>query len=372
MAIDAKVRQLKKEGRSIIDFGAGQLDFNTPDNIKQAAKEAINNNFSRYTPSGGIPELRDAAAKKFGRDNKINYDASEVIISCGAKHALYNASMALLNEGDEVILPSPYWASYSEMINMAQAKAVICKTDEMFRIAIEDIKDKITGKTRMLVLNSPNNPTGKVLESAELGKIAELAVKNNFYVVSDEVYEFFIYGAREHLSIASLNDEIKKLTLTVNSVSKTYAMTGWRVGFCGAEKKIINIMEDMQSHSSNPSSIAQMAALEALNGPQDGVFRMVDALNERRKFMYKRLNEINGISCLEPQGAFYVFVDIKESKMSSMDFASKLLSDFLVAVVPGIAFGSDNHVRLSYACSLEDIEKGMDRVEKFVEGNNKK
>ena len=367
LAIDAKAKQLKKDGKDVVIFGAGEPDFNTPENVKQAAIKAINSNITRYTPVGGMPELKKAIEESFSNVNKINYDVSEIMVSCGGKHTLYNIAMTILDKGDEAILPVPYWVSFEEMIKLAEAKPVFCRTDERFKLTAENVEEKITEKTKMLILNSPSNPSGAIVESSEIRKIAKLAVDNNFYVVSDEVYEFFVYGKNGSVSIASLNDEIRNLTITANSVSKTYAMTGWRIGYCGANKDIIKAMDNLQGHStSNPSNIAQMAALEALNGPQDSVKQMVDAFDERRKFIHKRLNEIEGISCVEPEGAFYAFPDISETGMSSMDFASRLLDEALVAVVPGIAFGSDKHVRLSYATSMYEIERGLDRIEKWV------
>lgn len=367
LAIDAKAKQLKKEGRDVVIFAAGEPDFNTPENIKQAAIKAVNSNITRYTAVGGIPELKKAVSDKFRAINKIDYDTSEILISCGGKHSLYNIAMSVLGKDDEVILPMPYWVSYEEMIKLAEAKPVFCKTDAKFKLTAENVEEKITDKTKLLILNTPGNPTGAIVEPSEIRKIANLAIEHTFYVLSDEVYEFFIYGNRLHLSIASLNDEIKKLSITANSVSKTYAMTGWRIGYCGADKEIIKAMDNLQGHStSNPSSIAQMAALEALNGPQDSVKQMVEAFDERRRFMHKRLNEIDGISCVEPEGAFYAFPDISETGMGSMKFASKLLDEALVAVVPGIAFGSDSHIRLSYATSMHEIERGIDRIENWV------
>ena len=367
LAIDAKAKQLKKEGKDVVIFGAGEPDFNTPENIKQAAKKAIDNNFTRYTPVGGIPELRQAVADKFKRENNISYDVSEILISCGGKHSLYNISMAVLDKGDEAILPVPYWVSYEEIIKLAESKPIFCKTDEKFKLTADIVEEKISEKTKMLILNSPSNPSGAIVEPNEIKKIADLAIKNNFYVVSDEVYEHFIYGNKKHLSIASLNDEIKKLTIASNSVSKTYAMTGWRIGYSAGNKEIIKAMDNLQSHStSNPSSIAQYAALEALNGSQDSVKQMVKAFDERREFIYKRLNEIDGVFCVEPEGAFYAFPDISKTGMSSIEFASRLLDEALVAVVPGIAFGSDKHIRLSYATSIHEIERGLDRIEKWV------
>ena len=366
LAVDAKAKQLKKEGKNVLNFGAGEPDFNTPENIKEAAKKAIDKNITRYTPVGGIPELREAIAKKFREVNKIKYDASEVVVCAGGKHVLYNIAMTMLN-GDEAILPVPYWVSFEEIIKLTGAKTVFCNTNEKFKLTAKDVEEKITHKTKILILNSPSNPSGAIVDKNEIEKIANLAVEHNFYVVADEVYEYFVYGNKERASIASLNNEIKNLTVTANSFSKTYAMTGWRVGYCGANKEIIKGIENLQSHStSNISNIAQMAALEALNGPQDSVREMIKAFDERRKFMHTRLNEMNGISCVEPEGAFYAFPDISKTKMGSTEFASKLLEEALVAVVPGSAFGSDKHIRLSYASSMEDIRQGMDRIEKWV------
>jgi len=370
LSIDAKAKQLKKDGKDVIIFGAGEPDFNTPENVKEAGKKAIDDNITRYTPVGGMPELKKAVVGKFKRDNNINYNVSEVMINCGGKHTLFNIALALLDKGDEAIVPVPYWVSYEEQVRVADGKVVFCATDERFKIKAENVKEKITDKTKLLYLNSPSNPSGAIIDEDELRKIADLAIKNNIYVISDEVYEFFIYGNRKHVSIASLNDDIKKLTLTVNCVSKTYAMTGWRIGYCGGSDEIIKSMVNLQSHStSNPSNPAQLAALEALNGPQDSVNEMVNAFDERRAFMHKRLNEIECITCNEPEGAFYAFPNISKTGMNSIEFCSKLLGEALVAVVPGVAFGSDNFIRLSYATSMEEIEKGLDRMEKWVKKN---
>lgn len=370
LALDAKAKQLKKEGKDVVIFGAGEPDFNTPDSIKQAAIRAVSNNISKYTPVGGIKELRHAVSEKFRKINNIDYDENEVLISCGGKHSLYNAIMSILNKNDEAILPVPYWVSYGEMIKLAEAKIVFCGTGKNFKLTAKNVEEKLTKKTKLLILNSPCNPTGAVIEPDEIKKIAKLAVDNNFYVISDEVYEYFIYNGKRNLSIASLNDEIRNLAITINSASKAYAMTGWRIGYCGANNEIINTMENLQSHTtSNPSSIAQMAALEALTGPQDSISQMIKAFDERRKCMHKRLNEISGISCVEPEGAFYAFPDISKTNISSMEFASRLLDEALVVAVPGIAFGSDKHIRLSYAASMEDISKGLDRIEKWLKSN---
>ncbi len=367
LSIDAKAKQLKKEGKDVVIFGAGEPDFNTPENIKQAAIKAIQNNFTRYTPVGGIPELKKAVTEKFKRENNIEYDISQILISCGGKHSLFNIAMSVLDKGDEAILPVPYWVSYEEMIKIAEANPVFCNTDKMFKLTAEMVEEKITDKTKLLILNSPCNPSGAIVAPNEIKKIADLAIEHNLYVLSDEVYEHFIYGDNRHLSIASVNEEIKNLTIISNSVSKTYAMTGWRIGYTAGSREIIKAMDNLQSHStSNPTSIAQMAALEALTGPQETVKQMVTAFDERRRFIWKRLNEIEGISCVEPEGAFYAFPDISGTGMTSMEFASKLLEEALVAVVPGIAFGLDKHVRLSYAASIKEIKRGISSIENWL------
>ena len=367
LAITAKAKQMKKEGIDVVGFGAGEPDFDTPDNIKEAAKKAIDEGFTKYTPVPGIPELREAVAKKFQKENNLAYAPDQIIVSNGGKHTLYNIMLAILDKGDEVIIPVPYWVSYEEQVKLAEGKAVFCNTDN-FKIKADLIAEKVTPKTKLLILNSPNNPSGAVCDNNELKKIADLAVEKNFYVVSDEVYEKLIYDGNEHVSIASLNNEIYKRTITVNAVSKTYSMTGWRIGYCAGPADLIKGMSNVQSHTtSNPCSIAQKAALEALNGPQEKAAEMIKAFDERREFMFKRLNEIKGIKCSKPEGAFYCFPDISGTGLKSMEFTEKLLEQEKVAVVPGKDFGNDNCVRLSYATSMENIKKGLDRIEKFCE-----
>ena len=367
LAITAKAKQMKKEGIDVVGFGAGEPDFDTPDNIKEAAKKAIDEGFTKYTPVPGIPELREAVAKKFQKENNLAYAPDQIIVSNGGKHTLYNIMLAILDKGDEVIIPVPYWVSYEEQVKLAEGKAVFCNTDN-FKIKADLIAEKVTPKTKLLILNSPNNPSGAVCDKNELKKIADLAVEKNFYVVSDEVYEKLIYDGNEHVSIASLNNEIYKRTITVNAVSKTYSMTGWRIGYCAGPADLIKGMSNVQSHTtSNPCSIAQKAALEALNGPQEKAAEMIKAFDERREFMFKRLNEIKGIKCSKPEGAFYCFPDISGTGLKSMEFTEKLLEQEKVAVVPGKDFGNDNCVRLSYATSMENIKKGLDRIEKFCE-----
>ncbi len=367
LAITAKAKQMQKDGIDVVGFGAGEPDFDTPDNIKDAAIKAIESGFTKYTPSGGIPELKQAVCDKLKKDNGIDYKPSEVLISCGGKHTLYNIMEALLENGDEAILPSPYWVTYEEQIKMAGAKPVIVDTSKTgFKLTAASVEKALTKKTKLLILNSPSNPTGMTVDEKEQRKIAELAVKHKFFVISDEVYEFLVYDKRKNLSIASLGEDIKKLTLTVNAVSKTYSMTGWRIGYCAGPAEIIKAMDNLQSHStSNPCSIAQKAALEALTGPQDFLREWVKAFDERRKYMVTRLNKIKGIKCLMPEGSFYTFPDISGTGMKSMEFTEKLLEEAKVAVVPGRDFGADKNVRLSYACSMENIKKGLDRIEKF-------
>ncbi|MBD3313987.1 aminotransferase class I/II-fold pyridoxal phosphate-dependent enzyme [Candidatus Woesearchaeota archaeon] len=369
LAITAKAKQMKKEGIDIVGFGAGEPDFDTPDNIKEAAKKAIDEGFTKYTPASGIPELKQAVCDKLKRENNLDYKLSEVIISCGGKHSLYNIMEVLLDHGDEAILPAPYWVTYEEQIKMAGAKPMIVDmTETGLKLTAESIKRVISDRTKLLILNTPSNPTGMTVEEEELKKIAHLAVEHDFYIVSDEVYEHLIYGDNSHISIASLGEDIKKKTITMNAVSKTYSMTGWRIGYCAGPEEIIKAMSNLQSHStSNPCSIAQKAALEALNGPQEFLAQWRKEFDERRKYMVEKLNQMKGINCIEPEGAFYAFPDISGTGLKSMEFTEMLLDEAKVAVVPGKDFGADNNIRLSYAISMENIKKGLERLEKFCE-----
>ena len=370
LAITAKAKQMKADGIDVVGFGAGEPDFDTPDHIKDAAIKAIREGFTKYTPSGGIPELRKAVCEKFRRENNIDYKPNEVLISCGGKHTLYNLMEVLLDHGQEAILPAPYWVTYEEQIKMAGAKPVIIDTSKTgLKLTADSVEKALTPKTKLLILNSPSNPTGMIVDEKELRKIAELAVKHKFYVISDEVYEFLIYDGKKHLSIASLNEEIRKLTITVNAVSKTYSMTGWRIGYCGGPAEIIKAMDNLQSHStSNPCSISQKAALAALTSPNDFLKEWKKAFDERRKYMVDRLNKIKCVKCIMPEGAFYAFPDVSRTGLKSMEFTERLLDEAKVAVVPGKDFGADNNVRLSYACSMENIKKGLDRIEEFCRG----
>lgn len=378
LEIDAKAKKMKAQGIDVIGFGAGEPDFDTPSFIIEAAKEALDKGYTKYTPSSGIMELKEAICEKLKRDNNLDYEPNEILISNGAKHSLYNIFQAILNPGDEVIIPSPYWVSYPEMVKMADGVPVFVNTldEHGFRIDIEHLERIITDKTKALIINSPNNPCGCVYDREQLEAIAKLAVEQDFFVVSDEIYDELLYDGAEHISIASLNPEIKERTLLVNGMSKAYAMTGWRIGYAAGNKEIIRVMSNIQSHStSNPNSIAQYASLAALKGPKDIIKEMVCTFDERRKFMVNRINNIDMISCTRPQGAFYVMLNIKNVIgrtyngriiKGSLDFTDALLEAQKVAVVPGIAFGADGYVRLSYATSKENIEKGLNRIEKFI------
>lgn len=378
LAITAKANKMRAEGINVIGFGAGEPDFDTPDNIKEAAKQALDKGFTKYTPTSGIKELKEAICRKFKNDNGLDYTPEEILVSCGAKHSIFNIVMALCNEGDEVIIPAPYWVSYPEMVSIAQGKAVILKNtpESNFKVTAEQLKKAITPKTKILIMNSPSNPTGMVYGKDELLSIAEVIVEKGIYCISDEIYENIIYENNRHFSIAALTPKVKPLTITVNGVSKSYSMTGWRIGYMAGPKEIIKAMSNLQDHStSNPASISQKAAVEALSGPQQDLSKMLKAFTERREYIVKRLSSIPLISCLKPQGAFYVFPDV--SKLLKKEFRGKkigdsitltdiLLTEAKVAVVPGAVFGDDNFIRLSYATSMENITEGLNRIEEFV------
>lgn len=378
LAIDSKFKAMKAEGIDVVGFGCGEPDFDTPENIKAAAIAAINEGQTKYTPASGTLVLKKAICEKLKKDNGLDYGTDCIVVSNGAKHSLINAFNAILNPGDEVIVPAPYWVSYTEMVKMADGVPVIIETKEEdgFKFTAQQLKDAITPKTKALILNSPSNPTGMVYSEDELRAIAEVAVEKDIFVVSDEIYEKLIYDGKKHVSIASFNDEIKKRTIIINGVSKSYAMTGWRIGFTAAIPEITKVMANMQSHAaSNPSSISQAAALEAYVGPQDTVEEMRKVFEERRNYMVDRINSIDGVSCIKPEGAFYVMMNIKElfgreffGKVinSSDEFCELLLEKSLVALVPGSGFGAEGFVRWSYATSMENIVKGLDRLEEFL------
>jgi aspartate aminotransferase len=378
LAINAKAKSMQAQGIHVISFGAGEPDFDTPENIKQAAKKAIDDGFTKYTPVGGIDDLKDAIIKKFHRDNQLTYKRSEIMVSCGGKHSFYNLAQAIFDQGDEVIVPAPYWVSYPPMVALAGGLPVIVDTIEKneFKITPEELKRAITPKTKALILNSPSNPTGSAYTRKELENIAEIAISKNFFVISDEIYEKIVYDGFEFVSIASLNDEIKKRTMIVHGVAKTYAMTGWRIGYTAGSEEIISAMNNIQSQStSNPTSIAQKASVEALIGPQSEVDKMVSAFAQRRNYIVDRLNKIPGVSCYRPVGSFYVFPNFssyygKSYQGKKIENSTHLANFFLevagVAVVPGVEFGADSFERLSYATSMEDIKEGLNRVEESL------
>ena len=379
LAIDSKFKEMKKEGIPVVGFGAGEPDFNTPENIKNAGIEAIKNNITKYTPASGTLELKAAVCQKLKRDTGLEYSTSNIVISNGGKHSLTNTFTCICDPGDEVILPAPYWVSYPEMIKLADAVPVIIEGAEEnnFKFTAEQLESAITSKTRALVLNTPSNPTGMVYTKDELEKIAEIAVKNNIYIIFYEIYEKLVYEG-EHTNIATLGDEIRDLTIIVNGLAKTYAMTGWRIGFVAANKKLAKAMGNIQSHAtSNPNSIAQAAAVEALNGDQSIIETMKKTYIERRDYMVDKINSIDGLSCKTPHGAFYVFMNVKDvlnkehyGKMinTANELCQDILDRALVALVPSEGFGVDGYVRLSYATSMDTIKTGLDRIEKYLKG----
>jgi len=375
LAIDSKAKQMIKDGVDLVGFGAGEPDFNTPENIKEAGIDAIRANKTRYTPASGIPELKAAVAEKFRQDQGLEYRPADIVVSCGAKHTLYNIFMAILDPGDEVIIFSPYWVSYEEQVKIADGVPVFVELDESkgYEIDFDRLERKITGKTKAMVVNSPSNPSGAVISEKSLEKLADVALKHKLLIISDEIYGKLLYNGKKHLSIASLSKEVKAQTIVVNGVSKTYAMTGWRIGYLASDnREIVAAVDNLQSHStSNPATMAQAAAIEALKTPESVVAAMAAEFDRRRRRIMQRINEIPGLTCVEPDGAFYVFPNFTsfigttisgKRIQGSLDLADMLLNEAKVAVVPGIAFGADDHFRMSYATSMANIEKGLDRI----------
>lgn len=377
--ITAKAKAMKDSGIDVISFGAGEPDFNTPKNIQDEGLRAIKEGLTKYTPASGIVQLKKAICEKLKKDNNLDYETKNIIISNGAKHSIYNALMAILNPEDEVIFSVPYWVSYPELVRLADGIPVYVETKEEnnFKFTVNDLNKVLTEKTKAIILNSPNNPTGSVYSKDELVEIANWAVENNIFIISDEIYEKLIYSEKGHVSIATINDDIKKLTILINGMSKAYAMTGWRIGYAAAHEDVIKVMSNIQAHStSNPCSISQYASVEGLLGKQDSVYEMKKHFAERRDYMVDAINSIEGLNCKKPEGAFYImmnFTDIKTRTIkgktinSSLDFSNLLLEDANVAVVPGIAFGDDNYVRLSYATSMENIKNGLQRIKEILE-----
>jgi aspartate aminotransferase len=378
LAITMKANALRAEGRDIIGFGAGEPDFDTPDNVKQAAIRAINEGFTKYTPVGGIDELKDAIIGKLKRDNRLDYARSQICVSCGAKHSLYNLAQVLFEEGDEVVIPSPYWVSYPDIVVLTGAKAVILKTkaSEGFKIKPLELEAAINDRTRAVIINSPSNPSGVAYSPAEVEQLAAVIARKKVLAISDDIYEKILYDGLDFANVASVHPAMKELTVVVNGLSKSHAMTGWRIGYAAGPADIIAAVTKLQSqNTSNPTSIAQKASVEALNGDQAIVGKMVKEFEKRRNVIVERLNAIPGITCMTPQGAFYVFPEIAgllgrkhggKVLSNSSEVAAWLLDTANVAVIPGGEFGHDDHIRLSYATSMANIEKGMDRIRDAV------
>ena len=378
LEITGKANELKAQGVNVMSFAAGEPDFNTPKNIIEAAIKAMDAGYTKYTKTSGIVELRKAICKKLHQENNLNYSEEQIVVSTGAKQCLANTFLAILNKGDEVILQNPCWVSYTELIKLADGVPVIVNCDENdgYKLSAKNIEKAVTSKTKAILLNSPHNPTGIVYNKNELEEIAQIAKKYNLIIISDEIYEKLIYDGEEHVSIASLSEDAYERTIVINGLSKTYAMTGWRVGYTASSAKLAKIMSSVQSHmTSNVCSISQYAALEALTGPQDSINMMKNAFEERRNFMMKKLEEIDEVSFIKPQGAFYIMVNITYfigksingvKINNSIEFAKMLLEEEKVAVSPGAAFGLENFIRLSYATSMEVIEEGLDRIKSFL------
>ncbi|CAN5914405.1 pyridoxal phosphate-dependent aminotransferase [soil metagenome] len=368
LSITSQAKALKKQGVDVLNFGAGEPDFNTPQHITEAAIKALQDGQTRYTESSGLIELREAIAAKLKTDNGLQYAASQISVNCGAKHSCYNAILATCNPGDEVIIPAPYWTSYPEMVRMVGAVPVIVETkaENGWKMTAAEFEEAMSPMTKMVILNSPGNPTGSVYTREELEKIADIALGEDIVILSDEIYEKLVYGENKHISIASLSKEVNDLTITINGFSKAYAMTGWRLGYTAAPKAIADAIDTIQSHmTSNATTFAQYGAIAALTGDQQIVADMREEFNVRREFMLDRLKGIKNVKVVEPLGAFYFLVNIEPIGIKSINFAEKLLSKQKVAVVPGVAFGAENTIRFSYATSLDIINAGMDRFEEF-------
>lgn len=379
LEITAAAKALKESGINVISFSAGEPDFNTPENIINAAINAMKDGKTKYTPTSGVLELRKAICTKLKDDNELLYKPSQIVVSTGAKQSLANTFLSVLNKGDEVIIPIPYWVSYPELIKLADGVPIFVDNlkENDYKYKIEDLRKVVTEKTKAILLNSPNNPTGSVYSKEELIEIAEFAKENDLIIISDEIYEKLIYDENKHISIASISEDAYKRTIVINGLSKAYAMTGWRIGYSAASEEIAKLMSNIQSHvTSNINSISQYAAIEALTGPQESLNEMVKEFKARRNYMVERLNEIEGISYIMPKGAFYIMVNVGgyfgksiSNKLinSSLEFSKSLLEEEMVAVIPGIAFGLDEYIRLSYATSKEAIEEGLNRLEKYLQ-----
>jgi len=374
LAIDSKAKAMKAAGEDVVGFGAGEPDFDTPQHIKDAAAKALADGFTKYTPAAGIPELRQAIADKHKRENGLTYKPSQVIVSCGGKHSCYNVIIATCEEGDEVIIPAPYWLSYPEMVKLAGATPVILETSDKteFKVTPQQLRAAITPRTRLFVLNSPSNPTGSVYTPDEIKALGDVCVEKGVLIMSDEIYEHLLYDGAKVKSVASFSQAHYDHTIVVHGFAKAWSMTGWRLGWCAAPEPIAKAIDAIQSHStSNPTSFAQKGGVAALTGPQDHLPKWLAEFSKRREFAFKKLNSIPGITCVNAKGAFYLFPNIAKTGLKSTEFCAKLLEQQKVAAVPGIAFGADDYLRISYATSMANIEKGLDRIDKFVRGLGK-
>ncbi|MEE2967499.1 MAG: pyridoxal phosphate-dependent aminotransferase [Verrucomicrobiota bacterium] len=372
LSITSQAKQMREEGIDVCNLGAGEPDFDTPQHIKSAAIDALQEGQTKYTAVAGLLALRKGLAKKLSEENQLNYEPNEIVVNCGAKHSCFNAIMACCDAGDEVIIPAPYWTSYPEMVRAVGAEPVFVETkqENNWKMTAEEFDNAMTGSTKMIIINSPNNPTGAVYTKEELAAIGEVAASEDILILSDEIYEKLIYGESEHVSIGSISEEIQKLTITVNGFSKAYSMTGWRLGYTAATKEIADAIDTIQSHStSNPTTFAQYGAIAALTGDQSEITDMVEEYNIRRQYVLGRLNSIANVSTIEPDGAFYFLINIEKTGIKSVNFAEKLLSRMQVATVPGIAFGNDHSIRISYATSLPIIKEGLDRLEEFCKAH---
>jgi len=368
LAITAAAKKMRDEGQDVASFGAGEPDFDTPQHIKDACIEALQDGKTKYTPATGIPELKEAVAAKFLLENGLEYEESQISINCGAKHSCYNAILACCDPEDEVIIPAPYWTSYPEMVRLAGAEPYVVETkrENGWKLTADEFEEAISGRTRMLILNSPNNPTGSVYSKEELEALVEVAESEDIIILSDEIYEKLVYNDKKHVSTATVSEAAKNLTITINGLSKVYSMTGWRLGYTAAPPEIAKAIGIIQSHTtSNPTSFAQWGGIAALQGDQNMITDMVEEYDMRRQYMMSRLQGIKNVDVVEPEGAFYFLVDTTKIGLNSMNLTEKLLSRYLVAAVPGAAFGYDQSIRLSYAASLDIIKKGLDRFEEF-------
>lgn len=374
LAIDSKAKAMKAAGDDVVGFGAGEPDFDTPQHIKDACAKALADGFTKYTPAAGIPELRQAIADKHKRENGLAYKPSQIIVSCGGKHSCYNVILATCQEGDEVIIPAPYWLSYPEMVKLAGAKPVILETSDKteFKVTPEQLRAAITPRTRLFILNSPSNPTGSVYTPEETKALGDICVAQGVLIMSDEIYEHLLYDGATVQSVASFSPAHYDHTIIVHGFAKAWSMTGWRLGWCAAPEPIAKAIDAVQSHStSNPTSFAQKGAVAALTGPQDHLPKWLAEFSKRRTYAWEKLNAMPGISCVNAKGAFYLFPNISGTGLKSADFCARLLEQEKVAAVPGIAFGADDYIRLSYATSLANIEKGLSRIENFCKGLQK-